>query len=120
MTAPTGEPNPGGLEGTAAAWQETNDALHDAQRRYRELVEYSLGLICTHDLNGNILSINSAAASLHSAIGPRRASAATCASSCQKTRGTSSTTICDDCNSMVAMPVDARDRAAREPSRVWI
>ena len=62
VTAPTGEPHPGGLEGTAAAWQETNDALHDAQRRYRELVEYSLGLICTHDLNGNILSINPAAA----------------------------------------------------------
>ena len=62
VTAPTGEPNPGGLEGTAAAWQETNDALHDAERRYRELVEYSLGLICTHDLNGNILSINPAAA----------------------------------------------------------
>jgi hypothetical protein len=47
VTAPTGEPNPGGLEGTATAWQETNDALHDAQRRYRELVEYSLGLIPT-------------------------------------------------------------------------
>jgi PAS domain S-box-containing protein len=61
VTAPTGEPNSGGLEGTAA-WQQTNDALHDAQRRYRELVEYSLGLICTHDLNGNILSINPAAA----------------------------------------------------------
>ena len=63
VTAPTGEPNPGGLEGAAAAWQQTNDALHDAQRRYRELVEYSLGLICTHDLDGNILSINPAAAS---------------------------------------------------------
>jgi PAS domain S-box-containing protein len=63
VTASTGEPNPVGLEGAAAAWQETNDALHDAQRRYRELVEYSLGLICTHDLNGTILSINPAAAS---------------------------------------------------------
>src|SRR5215212_12163499 len=63
VTASTGEPTPGGLQGTAAAWQETHDALQDAQRRYRELVEYSLGLICTHDLNGNILSINPAAAS---------------------------------------------------------
>jgi PAS domain S-box-containing protein len=62
VTAPIGEPNSGGLDETAAAWQDTNDALHDAERRYRELVEYSLGLICTHDLNGNILSINPAAA----------------------------------------------------------
>ena len=50
------------LEGMTEAWQETSDALHDTERRYRELVEYSLGLICTHDLNGNILSINPAAA----------------------------------------------------------
>src|SRR5262245_27041612 len=45
-----------------AAWQETSVALHDTERRYRELVEYSLGLICTHDLAGTILSINPAAA----------------------------------------------------------
>src|SRR4029453_10733740 len=45
-----------------AAWQETSVALHDSERRYRELVEYSLGLICTHDLSGTILSINPAAA----------------------------------------------------------
>ena len=49
------------LEGMAAAWQQTTDALHDSERRYRELVEYSLGLICTHDLTGIILSINPAA-----------------------------------------------------------
>ncbi len=46
----------------AVAWQETNAALHDSERRYRELVEYSLGLICVHDLNGTILSVNPAAA----------------------------------------------------------
>jgi PAS domain S-box-containing protein len=62
MPSPIGERNPSGLDETTAAWQETSEALHDAQRRYRELVEYSLGLICTHDLNGNILSINPAAA----------------------------------------------------------
>jgi PAS domain S-box-containing protein len=50
------------LEGMTAAWQQTADALHDSERRYRELVEYSLGLICTHDLTGTILSINPAAA----------------------------------------------------------
>src|SRR5262245_28208984 len=50
------------VEGITAAWQETSDRLRDSERRYRELVEYSLGLICTHDLNGIILSINPAAA----------------------------------------------------------
>jgi PAS domain S-box-containing protein len=49
-------------ESVTAAWQETTDALRDSERRYRELVEYSLGLICTHDLTGTILSINPAAA----------------------------------------------------------
>jgi PAS domain S-box-containing protein len=67
-----GEPSPGTragaerapatLEGITAAWQEASDALRDSERRYRELVEYSLGLICTHDLTGTVLSINPAAA----------------------------------------------------------
>ena len=52
------------LEGITAAWQEASHALRDSERRYRELVEYSLGLICTHDLTGTILSINPAAANL--------------------------------------------------------
>jgi PAS domain S-box-containing protein len=43
-------------------WRQLADALHDSEQRYRELVEYSLGLICTHDLSGTILSINPAAA----------------------------------------------------------
>jgi PAS domain S-box-containing protein len=50
------------IEGITAAWQQTIDALRDSEQRYRELVECSLGLICTHDLNGQILSINSASA----------------------------------------------------------
>src|SRR5215467_3151203 len=50
------------LEGVTAAWQEASDALRESERRYRELVEHSLGLICTHDLTGIILSINPAAA----------------------------------------------------------
>src|SRR5437660_7723346 len=59
-----GEENqgPATLESITAAWQLASDALRDSERRYRELVEYSLGLICTHDLSGNILSINPAAA----------------------------------------------------------
>ena len=50
------------LEGLTAAWRNVHDALLESERRYRELVEYSLGLICTHDLNGIIVSINPAAA----------------------------------------------------------
>jgi PAS domain S-box-containing protein len=50
------------LNGITAEWPKSNDALHDSQRRYRELVESSLGLICTHNLAGNILLINPAAA----------------------------------------------------------
>ena len=50
------------LQGMAAAWHKTADALHETERRYRELVEHSLGLMCTHDLTGTILSVNAAAA----------------------------------------------------------
>ena len=32
------------------------------EKRYRHLVENSLGLICTHDLDGTVLSVNQAAA----------------------------------------------------------
>jgi PAS domain S-box-containing protein len=60
--APTPERSAATLEGLTAAWQETSDALRESERRYRELVEYSLGLICTHDLTGTLLSINPAAA----------------------------------------------------------
>jgi PAS domain S-box-containing protein len=45
-----------------AEWHKTANALHETERRYRELVENSLGLICTHDLVGTILSVNPAAA----------------------------------------------------------
>jgi PAS domain S-box-containing protein len=61
-TVPAAAHGPATLEGLTVAWQQANDALHDSERRYRELVEYSLGLIYTHDLAGNILSINPAAA----------------------------------------------------------
>jgi PAS domain S-box-containing protein len=54
--------DPPTIQRITAAWQETIEALRDSERRYRELVECSLGLICTHDLTGRILSINSASA----------------------------------------------------------
>jgi len=37
-------------------------ALEDSDRRFRKLFEYSLGLICTHDADGVLLSVNPAAA----------------------------------------------------------
>jgi two-component system, cell cycle sensor histidine kinase and response regulator CckA len=40
----------------------TNDSLDWSEKRYRHLVENSLGLICTHDLEGTVLSVNPAAA----------------------------------------------------------
>jgi PAS domain S-box-containing protein len=62
MTADASARRDHALTRMTAAWQETSVALLDSERRYRELVEYSLGLICTHDLAGTILSINPAAA----------------------------------------------------------
>ena len=44
------------------ARRRAEDALHRSEVRFRELVEQSLGLICTHDLDGVLLSINPAAA----------------------------------------------------------
>jgi diguanylate cyclase (GGDEF)-like protein/PAS domain S-box-containing protein len=37
------------------------DALLASERRYRKLFAYSLGLICTHDMDGYLLSVNPAA-----------------------------------------------------------
>jgi two-component system, OmpR family, sensor histidine kinase VicK len=36
--------------------------LRESEARYRQLVEGSLGMVCTHDLDGTLLSINSYAA----------------------------------------------------------
>lgn len=38
------------------------DSVEASERRFRDLFEHSVGLICTHDLNGVLLSINPAAA----------------------------------------------------------
>jgi PAS domain S-box-containing protein len=50
------------LDEITAAWQQAKDAFAQSERRHRDLVEHSLGLICTHDLAGRLQSINPAAA----------------------------------------------------------
>ena len=44
------DPQHGALDDITAAWQQAKDAFEQSERRYRNLVEHSLGLICTHDL----------------------------------------------------------------------
>lgn len=47
-----------------AEQKRTEKALRESEDRYRDLVEYSEYLITTHDLEGNILSVNQRAANL--------------------------------------------------------
>jgi diguanylate cyclase (GGDEF)-like protein/PAS domain S-box-containing protein len=42
--------------------RRAEEALEDSERRYRELIEHSIDLIFTHDLEGRVLSANPAAA----------------------------------------------------------
>ncbi len=38
--------------------RQAEATLRESEARYRQLVEGSLGMVCTHDLNGNLLSVN--------------------------------------------------------------
>src|SRR5262245_63031736 len=62
MTEKTVDQLLGELQVAEDARQRAEDALRQSENRFRELVEQSLGLICTHDLEGTLLSINPAAA----------------------------------------------------------
>lgn len=44
------------------ARERVEEALVRSERRYRELVDHSLGLVCSHDLDGQLLFVNPAAA----------------------------------------------------------
>ncbi|HEX9439741.1 MAG TPA: ATP-binding protein, partial [Roseiflexaceae bacterium] len=52
----------GALEDVIAEREGIAAALRDSEQRYRDLVEYSQGLICTHALDGTLLTVNRAAA----------------------------------------------------------
>src|SRR5689334_5855333 len=47
---------------SAASARPLGESTDPSEKRYRHLVENSLGLICTHDLDGVVLSVNPAAA----------------------------------------------------------
>jgi PAS domain S-box-containing protein len=42
--------------------REAEQTLRESEARYRQLVEGSLGMVCTHDMNGLLLSVNTNAA----------------------------------------------------------
>jgi diguanylate cyclase (GGDEF)-like protein/PAS domain S-box-containing protein len=62
------EPRGGPAKRLVGAIQDTTDrrraiaSLEASERRFRQLFHYSLGLICTHDLDGILMSVNPAAA----------------------------------------------------------
>ena len=50
------------IDSAESAQRRAEVAREQSERRYRHLVEHSLGLICIHDLDGRLLSVNPAAA----------------------------------------------------------
>ena len=50
------------IDSAESAQRRAEVARDQSERRYRLLVEHSLGLICVHDLDGQLLSVNPAAA----------------------------------------------------------
>lgn len=57
---PDGRVFVGGIGVDVTALHVTRERLAESESRYRHLVESSQGLICTHDLEGRLLSVNPA------------------------------------------------------------
>jgi PAS domain S-box-containing protein len=58
---PDGRVFVGGVAVDVTTLHVTRESLSNSERRYRHLVESSQGLICTHDVEGRLLSVNPAA-----------------------------------------------------------
>lgn len=52
----------GGVSLNITDWKNAEERLNESERRYRHLIEHSQGFICIHDLDGQLLTINPAAA----------------------------------------------------------
>jgi diguanylate cyclase (GGDEF)-like protein/PAS domain S-box-containing protein len=61
---PAGSHYVGGLAMNVADLHAAQERLAESERLYRHLVESAQGLICTHDMDGNLLTVNQAALTL--------------------------------------------------------
>ena len=64
FSGPAGARFIGGLAVNVTDVQQAQVQLAESERRYRHLVESGQGLICTHDMEGRLLTVNQAALNL--------------------------------------------------------
>jgi diguanylate cyclase (GGDEF)-like protein/PAS domain S-box-containing protein len=64
FAGPDGTRFVGGVAVDVTDLQQAQARLAESERRYRHLVESAQGLICTHDMEGQLLTVNQAALSL--------------------------------------------------------
>jgi diguanylate cyclase (GGDEF)-like protein/PAS domain S-box-containing protein len=64
FSGPAGARFVGGIAVNVTDLQQAQVQLAESERRYRHLVESGQGLICTHDMQGRLLTVNQAALTL--------------------------------------------------------
>jgi diguanylate cyclase (GGDEF)-like protein/PAS domain S-box-containing protein len=64
FSGPDGTRFLGGLAMNVSDLQDAQAKLAESEKRYRHLVENAQGLICTHDMEGRLLTVNQAALTL--------------------------------------------------------